>query len=320
MLPKIAILVGSLRKNSLTRNVAHAFAMLSSEHLACSFIEIGDLPLYNEDLDEKPPTSWVRFRSEIKHHDAVLFFTPEYNRSIPGCLKNAVDVGSRPEGKSVFNGLAAGVVSVTPYKLGAFGANHALRQTFAFLNMPVMQQPEAYIPDAANLFDSEGQLKNEDTRAFLAKYATAFAHWVETIAVASKRDAFDDFIKQRENVAAAYVTGNATPLDAIVPRTGDASFFPPSGGSVQGAKEVSLRYDADAKSFAPGGSSSFDVLQSGADGDIGYWTGFQNADACMGNGLKKVHMKLRVTELFRFQEGGWKLIHRHADSAADRPH
>jgi NAD(P)H-dependent FMN reductase len=285
MLPKIAILVGSLRMNSLTKKMAKAFAMLSSEHLACSLIEIGDLPLYNEDLDEKPPTSWVRFRSEIKHHDAVLFFTPEYNRSIPGCLKNAVDVGSRPRGKSVFNGLAAGVVSVTPHKLGAFGANHALRQTLVFLNMPVMQQPEAYIADAGSLFDGEGELQNDETRAFLAKYATAFAHWVETIAGASKRDAFT-----------------------------------PSGGSVQGAKEVSLRYDADAKSFTPGGSSSFDVLQSGADGDIGYWTGFQNADACMGNGLKKVHMKLRVTELFRFQEGGWKLIHRHADSAADRPH
>jgi NAD(P)H-dependent FMN reductase len=190
MLPKIAILVGSLRKSSLTRKVANAFATLSSEHLGCSFIEIGDLPLYNEDLDEKPPASWVRFRSEIKHHDAILFFTPEYNRSIPGCLKNAVDVGSRPEGKSVFDGLAAGVVSVTPHKLGAFGANHALRQSFVFLNMPAMQQPEAYISDAGSLFDSEGKLKNSETRAFLAKYATAFAHWVETIAGASKREAW----------------------------------------------------------------------------------------------------------------------------------
>jgi NAD(P)H-dependent FMN reductase/ketosteroid isomerase-like protein len=317
---KVAVLVGSLRKKSLTRKVARAMADLAPSNLACSFIEIGDLELYNEDLDAAPPASWTRFRSEIRHHDAVLFFTPEYNRSIPGCLKNAVDVGSRPEGKSVFDGVPAGVVSVTPYKMGAFGANHALRQTFVFLNMPVMQQPEAYIGDAASLFNDNDKLKSEETAAFCRKYMAAFAQWVETIDSAARRADFESFMKQRELVAAAYVSGDATALDAIVPRTGDASFFPPGGGSVQGATEVSSRYDTDAKSFSAGGSSSFDVLQSGADGDIGYWTGFQNADACMGNGHKKVHMKLRVTELFKFQEGGWKLIHRHADTAADRPH
>jgi NAD(P)H-dependent FMN reductase/ketosteroid isomerase-like protein len=317
---RIAIVVGSLRKKSLTRKVANAFVSVAPVSLVCSFIEIGDLPLYNEDLEETPPASWTRFRADVKSHDAVLFLTPEYNRSLSGCIKNAVDVGSRPQGKNLFDGLPAGVVSVTPYKLGAFGANHALRQTFVYLNMPVMQQPEAYISEAGDLFDAGNGFKREDTREFFTKYMAAYAQWVETIVSASRREDFQAFMKQRESVAAAYVSGNATPLDAIVPRSGDASFFPPNGGSVHGAQEVISRYDADAKSFAPGGSSSFDVLQSGADGDIGYWTGFQNADARMGSADKKVHMKLRVTELFRFREGGWKLIHRHADAAADRPH
>ncbi|HEX3912754.1 MAG TPA: NAD(P)H-dependent oxidoreductase [Steroidobacteraceae bacterium] len=317
---KIAILVGSLRKKSLTRKAARALAGLAPKRVACSFLEIGDLPLYNQDLDDQPPASWTRFRAEIDGHDAILFLTPEYNRSIPGCLKNAVDVGSRPEGENHFDGMPAGVVSVTPYQLGAFGANHALRQTFVFLNMPVMQQPEAYIADAGSLFDANDGLKSERTRAFFANYMSAFARWAEMIVSAAKREDFSQFMKQRENVAAAHVSGNAKPLDAIVPRTGEASFFPPNGGSVHGAEEVLSRYDQDAKSFAPGGSSSFDVLQSGADGDIGYWTGFQRADARLGDGYKKVQMKLRVTELFRFQEGGWKLIHRHADDSADRPH
>jgi NAD(P)H-dependent FMN reductase len=176
---RIAVVIGSLRKKSLTRQVANALMALAPESLACSIIEIGDLPLYNEDLEVSPPASWVRFRSDIKDHDAVLFLTPEYNRSVPGGLKNAVDVGSRPGGKSVFDGLPAGVVSVTPYKSGAFGANYALRQTFVFLNMPVMQQPEAYISDAGNLFDATGEIKSGETRSFFTKYMVAFAQWVE---------------------------------------------------------------------------------------------------------------------------------------------
>jgi NAD(P)H-dependent FMN reductase len=177
---KVGIVVGSLRKKSLTRKVAQALVSVAPNNLECSFIEIGDLQMYNQDLDDSPPESWTRFRSDIKSHDAILFLTPEYNRSIPGCLKNAIDVGSRPEGESLFDGVPAGVVSVTPYKLGAFGANHALRQTFVFLNMPVMQQPEAYIGDAANLFDERDAVRAE-TREIFTKYMAAFAQWVETI-------------------------------------------------------------------------------------------------------------------------------------------
>jgi chromate reductase len=188
---KVAILVGSLRKGSLTRKVAKALISLAPTHLDCNLLEIGDLPLYNEDLEENAPASWKRFRSDIMSHDAVLFLTPEYNRSVPGCLKNALDVGSRPEGKNHWDGLPAGVVSVTPYKLGAFGANHALRQTFVYLNLPAMQQPEAYVSGAADLFDASDALKSPETREFFAKYMTAFAHWIETIKGGSKRTQFD---------------------------------------------------------------------------------------------------------------------------------
>jgi NAD(P)H-dependent FMN reductase len=176
---RVGIVVGSLRKESFSRKVANALISLAPALLRCSVVEIGDLPLYNEDLDGEPPAAWVRFRAEIKERDALVFVTPEYNRSVPGCLKNAIDVGSRPQGKSVFDGLPAGVVSVTPYKLGAFGANHALRQSFVFLNMPVMQQPEAYIGGAADLFDDKAMLVSEETRKFFGKFLASFASWAQ---------------------------------------------------------------------------------------------------------------------------------------------
>ena len=173
-----AVLIGSLRKQSFNRKMAHALIAQSPERLSCRIVEFADLPIYNEDVDADPPASWTRFRDEIRATDAVLFVTPEYNRSVPGGLKNAIDVGSRPQGKSVFDGLPTAIVSVTPYKLGAFGANHALRQTFVFLNMPVMQQPEAYIGGAAELFDAEGELKNEATRQFITEFMMAFSQWI----------------------------------------------------------------------------------------------------------------------------------------------
>jgi NAD(P)H-dependent FMN reductase/ketosteroid isomerase-like protein len=290
---------------------------LAPKSLDCSIHEIGDLPIYNEDLDGEPPAAWKRFRSGIENSDAVLFLTPEYNRSIPGCLKNAIDVGSRPEGKNLWNALPVAVVSVTPYKLGAFGANHALRQTFVFLNMPVMQQPEAYIGCAGDLFDGKGNLKSDETREFFTQFMTSFAQWVDTNGRASTREDFGVFMKQRERAAKAYTNGDAALLDDIVPQGGDASFFPPRGGSVHGAANVATRYDQDAKLFAPGGSTKLEVLQSGATGDVAFWTGFQKAEVKMNGNDKLVPMKLRVTEVFRFREGGWKLVHRHADPAAE---
>jgi len=176
----VVVLVGSLRKDSLNRKMANALIALNAAPLKFEFAEIGNLPMYNQDLDgETPPAAWVSFRHQIKSADAYLFVTPEYNRSVPGVLKNAIDVGSRPYGKSSWEGNPAAIMSVAPGALGGFGANHALRQSLVFLDVPAMQQPEAYIGGAANLFDAEGKLINENTREFLTKFAQAFAKWIE---------------------------------------------------------------------------------------------------------------------------------------------
>src|SRR3954452_5258095 len=190
----VSVLIGSLRKESFSRKVAQALIAEAAPSLECRIVEIGDLPMYNEDLDARPPEQWTRFREAIRSSRAVLFVTPEYNRSIPGCLKNAIDVASRPSGKSVLDGLPAGVVSVTPYKLGAFGANHAIRQTFVFLNMPVMQQPEAYVSNAGELFDEKGQLKSDETGKFLAQFMAAFEKWIAQIAGGTQAEDFDAFM------------------------------------------------------------------------------------------------------------------------------
>ena len=177
----IAVLVGSLRKESLTRKMAKELMKLSPGSLKLEIIEIGGLPLYNQDNEDNPPAAWTEFRDRIKNVDGVLFVTPEYNRSVPGALKNALDVGSRPYGKSAWDGKPGGVVSVSPSAIGGFGANHHLRQSMVFLNMPAMQQPEAYIGQAADLFDEHGGLVNESTREFARKFMLAFATWVETV-------------------------------------------------------------------------------------------------------------------------------------------
>jgi chromate reductase len=177
---RVAVIVGSLRKDSHTRRLAEALITLAPASLACHVVEIGDLPLYTEDLDAAPPAAWTRFREEIRLADAVLFVTPEYNRSVPGGLKNAIDVGSRPPFQSVWDGLPAAVVSQSPYKLGGFGANHHLRQSLVFLNMPALQQPEAYIPQVAEMFDGQSQLTPE-AHTFLAGVVAAFADWVALV-------------------------------------------------------------------------------------------------------------------------------------------
>ena len=176
----VVVLVGSLRKDSLNRKIANALIALNAAPLKFEFAELGTLPMYNQDLDgENPPAAWASFRHQIKSADAYLFVTPEYNRSVPGVLKNAIDVGSRPYGKSSWEGTPAAIISVAPGALGGFGANHALRQSLVFLNVPAMQQPEAYIGGAANLFDAEGKLINESTREFVTKFVHAFAKWIE---------------------------------------------------------------------------------------------------------------------------------------------
>jgi chromate reductase len=175
---KIAVIVGSLRKESFSRKVAKTLMLLAPSQLEMEIVEIGQLPLYNQDDDDAPPALYTEFRAKINEFDGVLWVTPEYNRSVPGALKNALDVGSRPYGQSAWNGKPCGVVSVTPGATGAFGANHHLRQSLVFLNMPTMQQPEAYIGNAAKLFDGD-KLNNESTEKFLQTFIDAFAAWVE---------------------------------------------------------------------------------------------------------------------------------------------
>jgi chromate reductase len=179
---KIAIIVGSLRKDSLNRKVARSICAIRNDNLDCSMIEIGDLPLYNQDLDSNPPEQWVRLRREVGAADGVLFVSPEYNRGIPGVLKNAIDVGSRPYGESVFDKKPGAIVTVSPGSIGGFGANHQIRQAAVFLNMPIMQQPEAYLGHVSDdAFDADGCLKDGPLKDLVTVLAHAFANWVDTI-------------------------------------------------------------------------------------------------------------------------------------------
>ena len=174
----VAVLVGSLRKESFNRKMANALIGLAPPELSLKIVEIGALPFYNQDAEADPPAIVREFKETIAKSDAVLFVTPEYNRSVPGVLKNAIDAASRPYGKSAWKGKPAAVISVSTGAIGGFGSNHHLRQSLVFLDMPAMPQPEAYIGNAAALFGPDGKLTNDSTREFLTKFLTAFAQWV----------------------------------------------------------------------------------------------------------------------------------------------
>ncbi len=178
----VCVLVGSLRKASLNGMLANALISLAPSSMNLEIVEIGQLPFFNQDLEsDSQPAPWTALRQRVKAADAVLFVTPEYNRSMPAVLKNALDVGSRPYGSSVWDRKPGAIVSCSPSAIGAFGANHHLRQSLAFLNVPTMQQPEAYIGHADKLFDEHGKLVNDGTRKFLQDFMRAFANWAETI-------------------------------------------------------------------------------------------------------------------------------------------
>ena len=177
---KIAVMVGSLRKESYNLKTAKALIAVAPDSLSLEILNIGELPLYNEDLEGSTPDQWKVFREQLKAFDGVLFVTPEYNRSVPAVLKNAIDVGSRPYGKNSWDGKPGAVVSVSPGNISAFGANHHLRQSLVFINVPAMPQPEAYIGGAAALFDDNGNLTNESTKGFLINFMAAFEKWVDT--------------------------------------------------------------------------------------------------------------------------------------------
>lgn len=179
---RIAIIVGSLRKDSINRKVARSICGINGDNLDCTIVEIGDLPPFNQDLEETPPPEWTRFREAVAAADGVLFVTPEYNRGVPGVLKNAIDVGSRPYGKSVFHKKPGAIVSASPGMIGGFGANHQLRQACVFLDMPVMQHPEAYLGQVSDgSFDSDGCLKEGPLKELVVKLAFAFHDWVDVI-------------------------------------------------------------------------------------------------------------------------------------------
>lgn len=180
MQKKIGVIVGSLRKESWSRKLALALIKLAPSGFDLELIEIGKLPLYNQDPDDEnhPFAEWTSFRKQVKGVDALLFVTPEYNRSIPAPLKNAIDVGSRPYGKSVWEKKPAAVVSCSPGAIGGFGANQHLRQTFVFLDLFCMQQPEIYLSGIDKHFDEKGNLNNEKTKEFLTKFMTDFGRWI----------------------------------------------------------------------------------------------------------------------------------------------
>lgn len=179
-MPKVGIIVGSLRKNSFSKQVADNVVPLFPAGFETEFVEIGHLPLFNQDYEGElgTPPEYTEFRNKIKSLDAVLFVTPEYNRSIPAALKNALDVASRPYGESVWNGKPAAIISQSPGTLAGFGVNHHLRQVLTFLNMPVVQQPEAYIGSVHELLDENGKL-NQETIEFLQGFVNEFVELIK---------------------------------------------------------------------------------------------------------------------------------------------
>jgi chromate reductase len=178
---KVGVLVGSLRRESWSRKIAKAMMLQSPASMVMEGVAIDDLPIYNQDWDDTgyPPQPWTALREKIKSYDAFVFVTPEYNRSVPAVLKNALDVASRPHVKNAWSGKPGGVISVSPGSIGGFGANYHIKQTLACLNVAVMPQPEAYIGNASSLFDADGVLTDSHTLGLLKKFLAAFAVWIE---------------------------------------------------------------------------------------------------------------------------------------------
>jgi chromate reductase len=175
---KIAVLIGSLRKDSFNRKLALALARLGPTDFSFEHVGIGDLPLYNQDDDSHPSEPVKRLKSEVAGAQGLLFITPEYNRSIPGVLKNAIDHASRPYGQSVWGGKPAGVIGVSVGAIGTALAQQHLRNILAYLNVPTLGQPEGFIQAREGLLDDAGNIGNEDTRKFLQGWVDQYAAWV----------------------------------------------------------------------------------------------------------------------------------------------
>jgi len=176
---KVGFIVGSLRKGAYTRMLSRAIVEIAPPSFKLDEIGIGELPLYNQDLEtDTPPPAWTTFRNQLKSSDAILFLTPEYNRGMPGAVKNAIDVGSRPAKQSAWRGKPAAVISLTPGKLGAMAAHQQLRLTLSVLGVPVMPAPEVYLAEVGTLFDADGKLANDDTIKFLTSMLKDFETWI----------------------------------------------------------------------------------------------------------------------------------------------
>ncbi|MDR0886112.1 MAG: NAD(P)H-dependent oxidoreductase [Clostridiales Family XIII bacterium] len=178
---KIGIVVGSLRKESYSRKIAYYLLKLLSGNYDVNVLEIGDLGLFNQDYDDEgtTPESWIVFRKNVAEQDAILFVTPEYNRSFPGVIKNAIDIASRPAGENVWTGKPGAIVSVSPSRLGGFGSNHHLSQPVSFLGIYLMPQPEEYIADVATILDENGEITSDYIKGSLKKFADAFTDWID---------------------------------------------------------------------------------------------------------------------------------------------
>ncbi|NTW55892.1 MAG: NAD(P)H-dependent oxidoreductase [Chlorobiaceae bacterium] len=174
---RIAVIIGSLRKESLNRKFARALMQLAPEDMLFRESAIGDMPLYTEEEENNPPAPVIRLKQEISESDGVLFVTPEYNRSIPGLLKNAIDQASRPYGRSSFSGKPAGIAGVSPGAAGTAMAQQHLRNVLAFLDMPTLGQPELFIQAKEGLFDPEGNF-GEASRPFLQGWMDRYSSWV----------------------------------------------------------------------------------------------------------------------------------------------
>ena len=175
---RIAVLVGSLRRDSFNRKLADALPGLAPD-VEFTQLRIDDLPAYNQDDDGKPGEAVKRLKTEITGSQGVIFVTPEYNRSIPGVLKNAIDHASRPYGQSAWAGKPAGVIGVSVGAIGTALAQQHLRNILAYLDMPTLGQPEAFIGNREGLFNDKGQIGPEDTRKFLQTWMDKYVAWVK---------------------------------------------------------------------------------------------------------------------------------------------
>jgi chromate reductase, NAD(P)H dehydrogenase (quinone) len=177
----VAVIVGSLRKDSFTLKIANALAKLAPPTLKLNVLTLNDLSFFNQDLEASPPADWLAFREKLKKSDAVLIVTPEYNRSIPGVLKNAIDVASRPYGKSSFLDKPTGILSNSPGQLGGISAAKHLQNILPGIAGPIMQQPEIYyLGGVGDAFNDKGELTKESLQQLLKQYIDAFARFVES--------------------------------------------------------------------------------------------------------------------------------------------